>query len=78
MCMYDIVKHQGVTCCMYVCVYIGVDTYDMTDWMCGDGCVYVCVCVCIFLCFPIYRFEKYSHVSSYNHVTYSVIRFIES
>ena len=66
---------------MYVCVYIGVDTYDMTDECLEMGvcmCVDVCGCVCIFLCFPMYRFEKYSHVSSYNHVTYSVIRFIES
>jgi len=45
MCMYDIVKHQGVTCCMYVCVYIGVDTYDMTDECLEMG---VCMCVDVF------------------------------
>ena len=51
--------------------------YDRTD-ECLEMGVYVCVCVFHFLCFPMYRFEKYSHVSSYKHVTYSVIRLIES
>ena len=50
---------------MYVCVYIGVDTYDMTD-----GCLEMGVCMCVYVCsiFCVFRSIDSKSIHMYHHI----------